>query len=133
MKNERLIADDHGVTGVRAALIPRHDVGLLAQEIDDLSFSLVAPLGADDDTAGHARTTSKRKDREFHPGGSRSKWQAKKSIRAVLFRQISAIEEDVQLLYLKEKRLTPDRAHETGEEALTPGRIPASMPAPCVA
>ena len=35
--------------GIMAALIARHDIELLGEEIDDLPFALVAPLGAQDD------------------------------------------------------------------------------------
>jgi hypothetical protein len=36
------------MAGVVSALVARHDVEVLAEKIDDLSFALVAPLGADD-------------------------------------------------------------------------------------
>jgi hypothetical protein len=36
-----------------AALETGDDVRLLTQPVDDLAFSLVAPLGADDDNIGH--------------------------------------------------------------------------------
>ena len=36
----------HGVTGVVAALIADHHVGLLAQQVGDLAFAFIAPLGA---------------------------------------------------------------------------------------
>ena len=51
-----LAVDDHGVAGVVAALVA-HDVGvLLRQQVDDLGFALIAPLGSDDDGDGHARS-----------------------------------------------------------------------------
>jgi hypothetical protein len=51
-----LAVDHHGVAGVVPALIP-HDVGvLLRQQVDDLGFALVTPLGSDDDGDGHARS-----------------------------------------------------------------------------
>ena len=53
MEDEGLIPHDDGVPGVRAALVAGHHVGFLAQEIDDLPFSLVTPLGAYHDAAGH--------------------------------------------------------------------------------
>src|SRR5439155_1519946 len=46
MEDEGLIPHDDGVPGVRAALVACHHVGFLAQEIDDVLFSLVTPLGA---------------------------------------------------------------------------------------
>src|SRR5690606_496559 len=49
VQHELLVADVHGMTSVRAALIPRHDLYLLGEDVDDLPLPLVAPLGADDD------------------------------------------------------------------------------------
>ena len=50
----RLFAvDDQCVAGIVAALKAHDDVGLLRQPVDNLAFSLVAPLGADDHGAGH--------------------------------------------------------------------------------
>jgi hypothetical protein len=48
-QDELRVADVHGVAGVGAALIPHDPVGALGEHIDELSFSLVSPLGADDD------------------------------------------------------------------------------------
>src|SRR6185295_16071687 len=53
VEHERAIPHHDGVAGVRSALVAGHDVGLLAQEIDDLALALVTPLGADHDTARH--------------------------------------------------------------------------------
>ena len=51
-----LRADDHGMAGIVAALIAHH-VGVLAgQQIDDLGFALIAPLGSNDDSNGHGET-----------------------------------------------------------------------------
>ncbi len=51
-----LAIDDDGVSGVVAALVA-HDVRvLLRQQVDDLCFALIAPLGSDDDGDGHARS-----------------------------------------------------------------------------
>ena len=51
-----LAVDDDGVARVVAALVA-HDVGvLLRQQVDDLGFALIAPLGSDDDGDGHARS-----------------------------------------------------------------------------
>ena len=38
---------DHGVAGVRAALVAHHDVRLVRQDVDDFSFAFISPLGAD--------------------------------------------------------------------------------------
>ena len=55
-----LAVDHHGVAGVVAALVA-HDVHVLfAQQVDDLGFALVTPLGADDDGDGHARSLIRR-------------------------------------------------------------------------
>ena len=48
MKYERVVADLNRVTGVMAALIADHDVEPLGEQIDDLAFSFIAPLGSDD-------------------------------------------------------------------------------------
>ena len=42
-----------GVAGVVAALVADDQIGLLAEEVDDLAFAFVAPLGADDHGRGH--------------------------------------------------------------------------------
>jgi hypothetical protein len=47
------------VAGIGAALITRHDVRVLAQEIDDFALALIAPLGADDDIYRHFLTLPK--------------------------------------------------------------------------
>ena len=39
----------HRVAGIRPALVAHDPVGPLGQDVDELSFSFVAPLGADDD------------------------------------------------------------------------------------
>ena len=44
-----LAADDERMAGVVAALEARHRGGTLGQQVDDLAFALIAPLGADDD------------------------------------------------------------------------------------
>ena len=48
------VADDR-VAGVVAALEARHDVGLLGEQVGELSLALVAPLGAHDHDSGHDR------------------------------------------------------------------------------
>ena len=51
-----VVFPDDGVPCVGAALIPGDDVKLfLAQQVDDFSFSFVAPLTSDDDRYGHKR------------------------------------------------------------------------------
>ena len=46
-------ADDDGVAGVVAALGADDDVGLLGEDVDDLAFAFVAPLGADQNGVCH--------------------------------------------------------------------------------
>ena len=53
LQNELLLADEHRVAGVVPALIARHDIEPLGEEIDDLSLALVSPLGAQDDDVFH--------------------------------------------------------------------------------
>ena len=50
-----LVSDDDRVAGVRAALVAADEIGVLREEVDDLSLPFVAPLRADDDGRGHAR------------------------------------------------------------------------------
>ena len=50
-----LAVDHERMAGVMAALEPHHDVGADRQPIDDLAFSFVAPLGADNDNIGQRR------------------------------------------------------------------------------
>ena len=50
---ELLAVPHDGVAGVVAALEARDHVGLLGQQVGDLAFALVAPLGADNDGTGH--------------------------------------------------------------------------------
>ena len=52
-QNELLFADENRVAGIVPALIARHDVELFREEIDDFAFTLVAPLGAEDDYVSH--------------------------------------------------------------------------------
>jgi hypothetical protein len=47
-QREVLVRELHGMAGVVAALIPRHDGEILAEKIDDLPLPLVSPLRADD-------------------------------------------------------------------------------------
>ncbi len=50
-----LAAHHQRVAGVVAALEADHHVGVLGEEIDDLSLALVAPLGSDDDHVRHVK------------------------------------------------------------------------------
>ncbi len=45
MKGELAPLILHGVTGIVATLVADHHVGLLAEQIGDLAFALVPPLG----------------------------------------------------------------------------------------
>ena len=51
-----LAVDHHRVPGVVATLVPHHVGVLFGQQVDDLGFALIAPLGSDDDGDGHARS-----------------------------------------------------------------------------
>ena len=46
------VADDR-MTGVRPALVPADDVGVLGEQVDDLALAFVTPLRADDHGGGH--------------------------------------------------------------------------------
>ncbi len=48
-----LLTDNDGVTSVVAALVSDDHRVFLGQQVDDLGFALVTPLGADDDGDGH--------------------------------------------------------------------------------
>ena len=48
MRRVFLVPDAHGMPGVGPAAIADDDVGVLGEEIDDLSFAFIAPLQADD-------------------------------------------------------------------------------------
>ena len=49
MKDEFLLADLDGVTGIVTALRADDDIGFLREDVDDFAFSFIAPLGADKD------------------------------------------------------------------------------------
>ena len=53
LQDEFLLADEYGVAGVVPALIARHDVEVLREQVDDLPFALVSPLRAQDDDVSH--------------------------------------------------------------------------------
>jgi hypothetical protein len=44
-----MIAEVHGVTGIRATLVPHDPVRPFGEDVDQLAFPFVAPLGANDD------------------------------------------------------------------------------------
>jgi hypothetical protein len=52
-----LAIDDQGMAGIVAALKADHHVGPLGEPVDDLAFSFVAPLGADDCDVCHGYAT----------------------------------------------------------------------------
>ena len=58
VQHEALAADFDGVAGVVAALGAHDPVGALGQDVDDLAFAFVAPLGADQDGVGHGWVSS---------------------------------------------------------------------------
>ena len=49
LQDELLAADDDGVAGVVTAGVAGDDVELFAEDVDDLAFAFVAPLGAEND------------------------------------------------------------------------------------
>jgi len=59
MKNVCLAAMNNGVTGVIATLTAHNDVSLCRQDIDDLAFSLVSPLSANQDRVRHVLADGK--------------------------------------------------------------------------
>ena len=46
-QNKGFIADINAVPGIMAALVTRNNIKPVRQQIDDLSLSFIAPLGAD--------------------------------------------------------------------------------------
>ena len=54
-----VVVGDDRVPRVRAAVVAADEIGVLREQVDDLALALVAPLGADDDGAGHARSLSR--------------------------------------------------------------------------
>jgi hypothetical protein len=53
MEDERIVADDHGVAGVVAALVTHYKVHPGGEYVYDLTLALVAPLGANHDRIWH--------------------------------------------------------------------------------
>jgi hypothetical protein len=54
---EFLLADSDGMPGVMSALISGNDIEMRSQNIDDLTFAFIAPLGADDHDVFHKHTS----------------------------------------------------------------------------
>ena len=46
-------SNDDGVTGIVAALAADDDIGFIREEVDNFSFSFIAPLGADENRVWH--------------------------------------------------------------------------------
>ncbi len=57
LQDELLVADKHGVAGIVSALIARHNVEAVGEKIDNLAFTLVSPLGSQDDNVSHFSQT----------------------------------------------------------------------------
>ncbi len=53
LEGERLAVNHQGVAGVVAPLVAHHHRHLLGEEVGELSFSFVTPLGSDDNGRGH--------------------------------------------------------------------------------
>ena len=49
LQDKLLAVDDDCVPGIVASRVARHNGKILRQDIDDLAFAFVTPLGADDD------------------------------------------------------------------------------------
>ena len=53
MKGEGLAVDDDAVSGVVAALVAHDHIHVTSQEVGQLPFTFVTPLGSDDHRCGH--------------------------------------------------------------------------------
>ena len=53
MENERIPFIDDGMAGIGAPLVPHDHIGILGEDVDNLPFTFVPPLGADDDEIRH--------------------------------------------------------------------------------
>jgi len=53
MKDIRLLADADRVACIGPSLVAGNDIGTLRKEVDDFSFSFIAPLGADNNLDRH--------------------------------------------------------------------------------
>ena len=60
MQDELLVGDPHRVPRVVTAVVAGHDLDVLREEVDDLSFAFVAPLGAYYDDVGHGLPSARR-------------------------------------------------------------------------
>ena len=54
MEDERLIAPTDGVACIGSALIARHDVNLITEQVHDLALSFVAPLASNNNSNRHS-------------------------------------------------------------------------------
>ena len=53
MQHIFLLPDVNGVPGVVAALGAHHDVRIVGEDVDNLAFTFIAPLGAYQNRIGH--------------------------------------------------------------------------------
>ena len=53
MQHILLLSNYYGMPGVVAALRADDDLSLFGEDVDDLAFAFVAPLGADENRVGH--------------------------------------------------------------------------------
>jgi hypothetical protein len=56
MQDKFLAANDNRMPGIGPALIARDDIGVLAEQIDDLAFAFIAPLRTDNDLDRHGNS-----------------------------------------------------------------------------
>ena len=56
LQRERLAVDDDRVPGVVTALVANDHCHLFGDQVGELAFALVTPLGSDDDSGGHVST-----------------------------------------------------------------------------
>ncbi len=66
MEDILFAALDDGVAGVVAALAADHDVSVAGQNVDDLAFTFIAPLRADQDRICHRITGGERVAGDLH-------------------------------------------------------------------
>jgi hypothetical protein len=53
MQDYLIVSNDNGMAGIRAALETDHDIGKFCEYVNNLAFSFVAPLDANDDNIRH--------------------------------------------------------------------------------
>ena len=53
MKNKRAFVRNNGMAGVGSPLEANDDIGILGQEINDLAFAFIAPLGSNHNEICH--------------------------------------------------------------------------------